>query len=449
MKPKVKKVIGVTLALLFLYLVYNKFVYNTISKARILHHQRSSSVSQNIQNYKNAEQIYQYKVSQNPQALIDLGHLYYEGLPDKYDTKGNKVKGISPNVRKAKNAYYKAYKQGLKSGLLFLANLYYFEFTLHNNFDDREKAIEYYNQLLTDIEVSPEIRANATAMLMEINKVGMNPFADYYRMDVGGIGNYFQAPRRAELPQLNRAEPLGNQRTNALVYQEARIRNDSHNAHDHGIVNSIKNAIRILRGKTHLNKSIPESLHEIRMYISENTQGDRQRDAIRVLDRIESNTDEYGGLGISEPEALSLVWNRIHMFGNDQHINLKSNLINELSEAVEHGNVVCSTGRFNRIVDSLNGIDPDVVIKPKWVLNQEMLSKAAKIREETLASASKHQVDAVNELKPTPEQEQLASSFDETLKKNILSQLQQEYVGTGALEQKIFDSEVNKWIDSI
>ena len=34
--------------------------------------------------------------------------------------------------------------------------------------------------------------------------------------------------------------------------------------------------------------------------------------------------------------------------------NLKQNLTNELSESIEYGLPVCATGRFNRIIDTLN-----------------------------------------------------------------------------------------------
>jgi hypothetical protein len=63
--------------------------------------------------------------------------------------------------------------------------------------------------------------------------------------------------------------------------------------------------------------------------------------------------------------ALQLIWTRIKQKPENQQNILKQNLFNELSEMVEFDDVVCATGRYDRIIDTLNIVDDEVKIIPK------------------------------------------------------------------------------------
>ena len=90
---------------------------------------------------------------------------------------------------------------------------------------------------------------------------------------------------------------------------------------------------------------------------------------------------------VSELDALQLVCNRIHDPVNNQNTNnLKDNLMQELNDCNEERGQVCATGRLSRIIDTLNKTDKEDIVEiiPKNALNQELMSKAANIREKMI-----------------------------------------------------------------
>ena len=149
---------------------------------------------------------------------------------------------------------------------------------------------------------------------------------------------------------------------------------------------------------------------------------------------------------MKEIELLNLVWNRIHDDCNKDNIdNLKENLTNELSESIEYGLPVCATGRFNRIIDTLNKVDPLVNIVPTNAINQEMMTNAAKIREEVLKEYSDKDKELIDSTEPNLIQEQFETHFKDKIRKTF----KETYVDKQILTQNKMDSLIEKWIDYI
>lgn len=84
------------------------------------------------------------------------------------------------------------------------------------------------------------------------------------------------------------------------------------------------------------------------------------------------------GYDLSLYEVLYLVWKRIETYSSSIK---KKNAINSLILQLYDSIGICNTGILNRIVDSLNLIDNDIKILPKWAIQREMMDKAGVIRE--------------------------------------------------------------------
>ena len=123
---------------------------------------------------------------------------------------------------------------------------------------------------------------------------------------------------------------------------------------------------------------------------------------------------------------------------------VKESLFNQLTDMQEHGVTVCATGRFTRLVDTLNVIDNEVTIKPSYIINQEMMNKSAKIRETMLHPYSESERKEL-EKGTSYKQEQ----FDQNLKEKIVENLKEDYVKTNILTQENFDHQISKWINDI
>jgi hypothetical protein len=223
--------------------------------------------------------------------------------------------------------------------------------------------------------------------------------------------------------------------------------NDPQNTHNPQVLSTIRLSLENLKTNTPIIKSQGMTSTEIREYINALEESDKKQDALRSLRVIENNPDRLSSTNMTEMDALTLVWNRINdstKFNKEISDNLKETMFDELASMQEFGATICSTGRFTHIIDTLNGVDEEVSIKPTYAVNEEMMTKSAKIREDLLKTI------------PELEREQLErgtsavqEEFDTNLKKTIVTKLKEDYVETGILTESKFTSEINKWIDHI
>ena len=82
---------------------------------------------------------------------------------------------------------------------------------------------------------------------------------------------------------------------------------------------------------------------------------------------------------MSENDVLVKVWDSIS--SDDVKVE---NLCLQLKDAVEHGHVVCSSGKIVRMLSAASIEDQ---LKPTWVLEQEIMGKAAKLRDKEKLSS--------------------------------------------------------------
>ena len=222
-------------------------------------------------------------------------------------------------------------------------------------------------------------------------------------------------------------------------------RNDMHNVHDSGVLGTIRRSIQNLQQSTKIQIPLTESLKNLRTLLNAN-KNDKNTDAAKALDAIERSFLPLSSTNIKEVDALHLVWNRIHdPVNKDNKDALQQNLVDELAECIEYDKPVCSTGRFTRILDTLNAVDPAVQIKPMYALKNEMMDKCVVVRKQmydALPESEKIHIDNINE-------NESQVSFNKQLKDEIRSQLRKDYVETQVLSPEQLDKEVNQWIDHI
>ena len=96
--------------------------------------------------------------------------------------------------------------------------------------------------------------------------------------------------------------------------------------------------------------------------------------AMHVMLSLSGNV--HSGLDVTELEAASKVLARFDELGADTEVFAR-----QLASAVENGTVVCSTGKIARILGSLDGIDASNALKPTWIVREELMGLAAKIRD--------------------------------------------------------------------
>lgn len=175
-----------------------------------------------------------------------------------------------------------------------------------------------------------------------------------------------------------------------------RLRNDraqNQNSHDHSVMSISKKNIQALKGSYRIAPNEVSDDQIMQDIIdSADTMSERQLQDARIVLRSLNHKDIHSSLDISEKRALEIVYDKI------QHIedpvlkrNLMETLGKQLSSAVEHGTTVCSTGRINRIIGTLDTVSTDDIgtkisqLRPITVVREELANLAAKTREDFVA----------------------------------------------------------------
>lgn len=424
----------VLIGALVCYCIYIGYSPSPLENAKYYQYKRDIKSSvETRQNFEKAKLYYARAIRMGQiKGLVGLAKLYHEGIPDQYDNKGIKIAGVKPNIHKAIEYYSSAYEKGYYPVLLDLAGIYHWGNETQNFPVDTKKAKELYYKLSR--EGDPYYRSRALDRLKQMS--------EEYSKSVGLRGIIPEpAPKKGPVKPPERR-----------IVEAENVKNDTQNVHDHSVVNSVKNSLDKLQNTTKVTTNIPISLIEIRNYINTaNCSSDRKKDAIKALDSIEKSDREISFAGMRELDALHLVWNRVkNNYIEAQQDTYKENLLNELSECVEHGKVICSTGRFNRIVDTLNNaLDPDIHIVPEWMIAKEIMDKIGSERNIEMKKMSSVEVDALNVLEPSKEQQKIVNEFNDKFKKNITDIFHKEYVSTGIMSENRLNAEIKKYMEFI
>ncbi len=374
------------------------------------------------------------------------------------------------NYTKAIDLYEKAAQKGYYEGYYEIARLYHSEETMLNS----EMAVRYYIMFIRDS--SDDYKKNLSRIYIS-DLFQENPYLeDMYAMDITAI-NAAELQRKQDSENNN---PLRNNRTNDWIerFEDGRennrdlpnnrnrlndlndieainrmfdeaftaipvlpaeitrdndyIPNDTQNVHDHGVQNTIKRSIDAIRSKTGLTIPKDESYRQIEKMVLKENSGN----AYRALQSFsDTPMSKYN---MSEKDALHLVWNYINRV-NDPDIrkSMEKSLVQELNECVENNGVVCTTGKFTRVIGAMDGFDESVSIKPMWAIDQEISSKVSRIYDNMYQSLN--DADKDKYMKDDTFSDEFNKRFKEESEKTILKDYGE------ILEKPLLQSAIEKW----
>lgn len=210
------------------------------------------------------------------------------------------------------------------------------------------------------------------------------------------------------------------------------------NVHNSGVTQSVAETLqhyRLLNPNALYDTTVQQSLQEIRhLIVSGNAAEDKKRRALQTLDRIETSDTPLVRTGMTESQILSLVWNRrrdLHMT-DENSIDL---LIDRLSDSIEHGHVVCTTGRVSHLVDTWSGIDDRVKLQTMEQRKQERLTMV-----------QQHVNDMINLFHPNDQRRWNEADDDITDLRNRITQHVLLRMGPQSDTEQ---AEIRSWIDAL
>lgn len=221
---------------------------------------------------------------------------------------------------------------------------------------------------------------------------------------------------------------------------------DPQNTHDSGVTASVKITIERLQELTNVTTDSEQAIQNIKRWIMESKLDKKQMaNALRVIDKIEINTEILSSVGMREAEILALIHDRINDDANkDVKHTLMENLVEELADSVnEQGYLHCTQGRISRMLNALNVLDPVISIKPKWAIRQEMLNDASVTKQrilDALPGKLKRKIENGGDV---------SDKFDANFRSFIKERFKNIYVDSGVLTPHDLNKELEEWIDHI
>ena len=438
--------------------------FSSVSSPQEIVKREHMSVKKERRNYH--DQINQNKQSNlnDLKRTLNLATLYLNGVPDRYDLNGKKIHGIAPKTRNAIIMFTRAAEMGYQPALYQIAKIYHYGTTdLDPNLENARKFYRHILILNSNYRLCLLAQDKINEIDQERQSAGVyawlnlprplakskNPMARFKpkgstgtstSANVINIDKVFRVPP-GQQTQINTLKPAQDE-------DDGQIKNDMHNVHDHAVITTLKQSYNKLNDGTKRNIPKNQCCREIRNFINQYAHNDKKKDALTALNAVERNVIPHTGIGATEADALAVVWNRMSdkfSSNSDTQKTIKENLADGLADMIEHGKVCCGTGRFSRILDSLNVIDEDVEIKPTFIINQEMMNKAAVISKNLLDAAPKGVRDDYNNGKSNSKVAELETS----IKNKIRSDLHQDYVTSNILTEEGFEAQISKWIDNI
>ena len=159
------------------------------------------------------------------------------------------------------------------------------------------------------------------------------------------------------------------------VLPQVEVLSDAQNVHDHSLTRHVKKALaEAPTGR--------DSFENVTRFILEDSDAtpEEKADAYAVLESL--GTQHHSTLGVSERESLDRMWTVIENLPTHK-AEAKELLVRQLASGVEHGDIVCSTGKITRIAGALDGLpDREPVTKPMWALREELGTLAARVRDD-------------------------------------------------------------------
>lgn len=343
-------------------------------------------------------------------------NIYYNGVPDIYNNRGELIKGFSPQPEKAIDILkqlinYNHYPAFIMLGRMY-QNGYYPDYK-----PNIPEAVKIYTNMATNDKIPLPLRIQATNGLNEIfpasQKDKMPNDIQFIQQNINN--NIINDIRNYDTNIENPVDNFIDLNRNTI------IKNDTQNVHDHSVVVSVNQAIDKINNYTG-----GDNLNDFKKYVLNKPDTDMNRNVIKVLNKLKGD--------YSNSKTLL---NNIINYGNSRGINkniLYNTLYNELASGVEFSSVVCETGIKSRIINSLVGIDETIQIKPTWAIKDEIINNLIKYKNDSynkLSESEKRLIDSV-------EVNDFQRDYNNELKKNIKDKIYNDYVKTDLLTEITF-----------
>ena len=232
-----------------------------------------------------------------------------------------------------------------------------------------------------------------------------------------------------------------------LEHASPKTRNDAQNSHDTAVTNSARHMLWTgdsMDAEADFDACADEFLATPEVEVDEN--------AKRVMRTFTSKL--HSKFDRSERDAFVMVWRRIaELSSAERRRDAARALASNLSSGVEHGFVVCSTGKIERVLSTLDVLSVEdggeALIRPEWVIREEIGRTSANALERELERGGEATLAAYNTLEPTESEKKLTDDVKRAVRLAAETQCAADYVASGMYDASAIDALVSEYLQFV
>lgn len=405
----------------------------------------STTTKKNSHNYRNNGNWNNYRTNRTNELKKNNEHHAI-----KFMKLGDYLLDRVGDKKRALKCYSLSARHGNLSALLSIADIHYYsvydDFHSINSINNPvvmmevTKALSIYDRIIDNKESFPRAVVTLAVNRREeiLNKINEERDNQYNNYNHDNQYNYYEPEFDLQIQQAiyegiqQRRETEGGDEIQQFNYM-----NDSQNVHDHVVQNSIKKIVdKIMSVKvgdnSHNSSDSSNDNSDDKEFdeLIEFARNNGKNDAIRVIEHIKQTNPYLSKHNTHTSDALKKVWNIVK---NDT--NKSMNLCIELESAIEDDSIVCATGVFSRIINSLNDGENNVIIDTN-TLKKEMMNKIGVIRQQFYDKLSDEDKRVFDD---NDENNNRQKELIDKLKSEIHEKFNTDYVDSGLCDKEIKD----------
>lgn len=409
----------------------------------------STTTKKNSHNYRNNGNWNNYRTNRNNKLKKNNEHPAI-----KFMKLGDYLLDRVGDKKRALKCYSLSARHGNLSALLSIADIHYY--SVYDDFHSTNsitnpvvmmevtKALSIYDRIIDNKESFPRAVVTLAVRRREeiLNKINEeqdnhdDQYNNYNHDNHHDHYSYYEPEFDLQIQQAiyegiqqRRETEGGNDEIQQFNYM-----NDSQNVHDHVVQNSIKKIVdKIMSVKVGSDSNDGSSNDKEFDELIEFARNNGKNDAIRVIEHIKQTNPYLSKHNTYTSDALKKVWNIVK---NDKDKSM--NLCIELESAIENGSIVCATGVFSRIINSLNDGVNNVIIDTN-TLKKEMMNKIGVIRQQFYDKLSDEDKRVFDNDYDNDENNNRQKELIDKLKSEIHEKFNADYVDSGLCDKEIKD----------
>ncbi len=325
---------------------------------------------------------------------------------------------------------------------------------------DSKQAHKHYMKAISDVKSRPSSGGDIFIQTRLRDRIRINAIAedDDNKYDIDEVDELYNEIMNLEImfDHLSRSGERSHRPKSKKIEDKIEWTSDSQNVHDSNINNELKHGFKKI---TESNKDaflwnisdIENYFNHVYTHEISDAETHNIKDSLKMLNYIKKKgASKIMKLGVSETNFISNVFTKMYCEEDaKKRKTMMENFLLNLADSYNKGSPVCITGRVTRVLTSFSDMDENNptlgILKAKPVIRNEILMKAANIRNKIYENADREIKDKYD----SGENDHDVRQLEDDMKANISAMIENDYSNIKEEDSKFISDIYAEIVESI